>query len=136
MDYGVDLNSGALEPRRIDDELHVFPERPSAEALLAGAAAAADFPNWLARLAPQDRRYAALLDRYEDLSRIVAAGGWRVRVGRGETLRPGARSERVARAAARACASSATSRRRRPIWPPTARPVPAPASTTLRSSRR
>ncbi|MEM6438460.1 MAG: L,D-transpeptidase family protein [Pseudomonadota bacterium] len=99
--YAGDLSAGALEPRKIDRNIHRFPERPDGAGLLLSAAAAPDLGAWLASLAPQDPSYERLRALYADLAARARAGGWRASLAEGGTLRPGDRSPRVAQLRAR-----------------------------------
>jgi murein L,D-transpeptidase YcbB/YkuD len=94
--YGGDLASGYLEPRKVDSELNVFPVRPSAEAILTGAASAADFSAYLAGLAPREPGYEALRARFAAFQTLVIGGDWSGRVPEGASIKPGARGPRVA----------------------------------------
>ena len=93
--YARDLSSGILEPRRIDKELNIDPERPEVFDLLAGATRANDMAAYLADLAPQSQEYAGLKQRYAEIRRIAANGGWGPKIPSGKTLEVGDRSERV-----------------------------------------
>lgn len=95
LTYARDISSGLLEPRSVDRELHVYPERPDEALLLLSAAAASDMPAFLAGLAPKDPRYGALRD---ELAALMALpnDAWGAPVPEGPTLRLGDRSPRVA----------------------------------------
>lgn len=93
--YATDVNSGALTPRKVDRELHVFPKRPAPATLLEGAAAASDIDSYLAGLAPQDPAYQRLFEHYAAF-RSLDADAWGEPVAKGRTLRPGDRNARVA----------------------------------------
>jgi len=99
--YASDFKSGLLEPRRIDRELNVFPERPDAGVLISGAAAATNFAAFLEDLAPQTPLYRRLVERYATFRSLAARDIWGPQVRKGRTLRPGDRHSRVAQARAR-----------------------------------
>ncbi|MEO1687074.1 MAG: L,D-transpeptidase family protein [Pseudomonadota bacterium] len=99
--YAADLSAGALKPNAVDRNIHRFPVRPEAAALLAQAAAAPDLNAWLDARAPQDPGYARLRALYADLAAQAKAGGWRASLAEGGTLRPGDRGPRVAQLRAR-----------------------------------
>ncbi|MFO7853782.1 MAG: L,D-transpeptidase family protein [Paracoccaceae bacterium] len=95
--YVGDMAAGVLRPNRVDSEIHVFPQRPEPHDTLNSAAAAPDFAEWLASLAPQGQGYERLRALYADLVAQERAGGWRAHLGDGGTLRRGDRGPRVAR---------------------------------------
>ena len=95
LTYARDLNSGLLEPRRINRSIHVKPRRPDPADLLAGAAAAPDLTAYLDDLAPRAAGYANLLALRTEMRQIAVAGDWGPLVPKGRTLRPGDRSSRV-----------------------------------------
>lgn len=99
--YAGDLAAGLLVPQEVDGEIHVFPERPEPEEIVAEALAAPDLGRWLARQAPQDAGYDKLREVYARLGREVRAGGWRATLSEGGALRPGDSGERVAQLRAR-----------------------------------
>lgn len=88
------LAGGAVEPRRVADDIQHVPPRPEPLALLHGIEAAADPASFLAGLEPQDEGYAALLQRYAALT-ALAPDAWGGPVPGGATLREGERSARV-----------------------------------------
>ncbi|MEM1344085.1 MAG: L,D-transpeptidase family protein [Pseudomonadota bacterium] len=100
--YARDLTSGLLEPRDIDPNIMVEPPRPDAAALLSGLAEARDPVAFLATLAPRHPEYAALKARLAEFRALATQGqAWGTPIPGGATLRPGARSERVAALRAR-----------------------------------
>ena len=88
------LSSGLLDPRRISRDMTRVPVRPATADLLTGLAEAEDAAAFLAGLAPQDPGYAALLERYRQLS-ALPADAWGPTVPSGPILRPGESSPRV-----------------------------------------
>lgn len=94
LEFASDLGTGVLEPRRVDRELHVYPEGPTPEALLLGAEGASDVARYLAELAPQDPSYAVLLENYARF-RAKDDAVWGPPVPAGRTLRRGDRNARV-----------------------------------------
>lgn len=99
--YAGDMAAGALRPSRVDRDIHVFPERPEAAALLAAAQGAPNLRQWLARLAPQDPDYAALRRLYAQLQAQVGQGAGQPGLAEGPTLRRGDAGPRVAQLRAR-----------------------------------
>lgn len=95
LTYARDVNSGLLEPRSVDSDLHVYPRRPDQLALLEGLAAAADAAGYLAALAPSHPDYLNMLAEKVRLEDLVRGGGWGERVPTGSTLRPGDAGARV-----------------------------------------
>ncbi|MEO1550503.1 MAG: L,D-transpeptidase family protein [Pseudomonadota bacterium] len=93
--FARDLNSGVLEPKSVDAEIHVFPRRPDEEALLNGVLSARNLTNFIAALAPSDPGYDALMEERTRLARLARKGGWGPKVPAGKTLRPGQSGARV-----------------------------------------
>lgn len=94
LDFGRDIASGVLEPRRADREIHIDPVRPGAGELLARLAGPA--PADLFDLAPDSGEYARLVAELARVTDLVRAGTFGRPVPDGPSLRPGHRSERVA----------------------------------------
>ena len=99
--YAGDVSSGVLNPRGVDAELHVFPKRPTRTALIAGAASAPDMEAYLKSLAPQHPNYLPLLGKYALFRMLASKELWGGKVGKGRSIRPGARGPRVAAVRAR-----------------------------------
>ena len=99
--YARDLKSGVLEPRKVDRELYVYPERPDPIALVADASKSADFAGYLKSLAPQHPNYAPLVANYVRFRDATGSDAWGKPIRKGRTLRPGQRNNRVAQARAR-----------------------------------
>ncbi|MEM6623108.1 MAG: L,D-transpeptidase family protein [Pseudomonadota bacterium] len=99
--YATDVGSGLLEPKRVDRELHVFPERPDAGALVRAAGAASDMTVHLESLPPADPAYRRLVERFAAFRMLGGQGIWGEPVSGGRTMRPGDRNARVAEARAR-----------------------------------
>ena len=95
LTYARDINSGLLEPREIDRDLHVDPHRPDQVALLEGMAAASDPVEYLAALEPTHPHYTDLMAEKRRLEALIADGGWGEVIPPGRTLRPGQSSPRV-----------------------------------------
>ncbi|MEO0361427.1 MAG: peptidoglycan-binding protein, partial [Pseudomonadota bacterium] len=93
--YARDVNSGLLEPKRVDRELHVFPARPDQARLLADLRAAPSTERFLASLAPSDPGYVRL---QRELAAMIASPSdlWGPETPAGGTLRLGDRGPRVA----------------------------------------
>ncbi|MEM6464928.1 MAG: L,D-transpeptidase family protein [Pseudomonadota bacterium] len=95
LTFARDLNSGLLEPKAVDKEIHVFPKRPNEEALLNGVLSTRNVGSFLEALAPSDPGYEALVAEKARLVRLARAGGWGPQVPAGKTLRPGQAGPRV-----------------------------------------
>lgn len=93
--YGRDIASGVLQPRKVDRELYVYPERPDPAGLLTAMAGAENPGQMLAGLAPQDPKYGRLRELLVTYRAIVKQGGWGAVVAKGKTMRPGDRAARV-----------------------------------------
>jgi murein L,D-transpeptidase YcbB/YkuD len=102
--YARDVNSGALEPRRIARDIKVSPERPNPAALLRAAALATDLAAFLDSLAPQTADYAGLRQAYGRMTALAGEATWGPTVPAGPTLRPGERGPRIAALRARLAA--------------------------------
>ncbi len=96
LTFARDINSGVLEPRKANREIHIYPKRPDAVALLEGLDAATDTAAYLSALAPTHPHYVTLLEEKRRLQGIVTAGGWGDQVPGGRSLKPGTSSSRVA----------------------------------------
>lgn len=95
LTYARDVNSGLLEPRRIDPDIVVSPKRPDPFALLEGLAEAPDAAGYLAALVPSHPHYAALLEEKTRLEGMIARNVWGAPVPAGPTLRQGDAGPRV-----------------------------------------
>lgn len=93
--YARDVNSGVLEPQRVDTDIVVLPKRPDPAALLEGMAETPDPISYLQALAPSHRHYTDLLEEKTRLERLISLGGWGGQIPGGKTLRPGDASPRV-----------------------------------------
>ena len=91
LTYARDITSGALEPRSVDRELHVYPERPDPAALIAAAADATDMAAFLESLQPANPLYSRLVARYAVFRSRADGDIWGSQVPTGRTLRPGDR---------------------------------------------
>lgn len=102
--YGVDISSGLLEPRDVDRELHVYPDRPDARLLLRKLTTAPDTRAALDSLPPPAPEYSALRDQYRVMTRLSREGDWGAVIANGKSLRPGQVSYRVEQLRARLAA--------------------------------
>ncbi|MFT6775241.1 MAG: murein L,D-transpeptidase YcbB/YkuD [Paracoccaceae bacterium] len=99
--YGTAVSSGALTPRKIDDELHIDPVRPDRAVMLGALAAAGEPRRLLEGMAPADPGYDALRDRLAAFRRLVEQGGWTSAMPDASVLRQGDAGPQVARLRAR-----------------------------------
>jgi len=76
LDYAADLHSGVLTPGEILPGIKRKVERPSADTLLNGIAAAESPAAYLRGLAPQSPEYARLMREKMRLEGLIANGGW------------------------------------------------------------
>ena len=95
LSYARDLTSGLLEPRRIDRDLHVFPERPEASALLAGMMQTTDAESYLDALAPRHPHYDGLKKELGALVNLGLSDAWGPEAPQGRSIRLGQRGPRV-----------------------------------------
>ncbi len=93
--YARDVNSGLLEPRALDDEIHVFPKRKSPVSLLNAAAQSRRMGGLLKALEPTHPTYTALLSEKKRLERAASKQNWGPKVPEGRTMRPGNSGPRV-----------------------------------------
>lgn len=93
--YAQDISSGVLQPRKVDREIHVYPEKRDPGLLLSGLARSQDPAAWMRALAPSDPDYAALMERYQTYQALQARGGWGAQLTGRKTLRPGDRARDV-----------------------------------------
>ena len=101
LKYANDVKSGLLEPKKVDRELNVLPERPDPGVLIQQAGRASNMVAFLATLPPADPMYRRLVERYRAFRSVAAAEIWGPAVRKGKTLRPGNRNSRVAQVRAR-----------------------------------
>lgn len=94
--YSNDITAGVLEPRKVDRELYIYPERASAVELLEALTGAADPGKFLEALAPKNPAYRRLVERYRSFRLLAETGGWGEKMTGRQTLRPGQRSGDVA----------------------------------------
>lgn len=95
LTYARDLTSGILEPRRIDRDLHVFPERPVDADLLSGIARATDVKAYLEALAPDHPHYTGLKKELSTLVDLGAVAAWGPEAPQGRSIRLGQRGPRI-----------------------------------------
>lgn len=86
--YARDVNSGLLEPSRIDPAMVREAIRPDPAALLAGIAGPSP-RAFLRSLPPQTAEYSALMAARFGLARAAAAGAWGAAVPARVALKPG-----------------------------------------------
>lgn len=92
--YGQHLNSGRVEPNKINRELVIYPTRISANRLMDRLAAVDDPAKALDRFAPNTDRYNRLKKHLLALRLRDAEGGW-TSVPDGEVLKEGMSDPRV-----------------------------------------
>ena len=86
--YAGDMLSGRVEPRRVEPSWHIDANLVDVDSAMRRTLRAERFADALARLAPQEDGYAALVEALADYRRIAASGGW-PHLPDGPTLRPG-----------------------------------------------
>ena len=101
LTYARDIGAGILEPRSVDRELHIYPEPADEGDLIGRARSATDMAAYLISLEPQDPVYRRLVERFAAFRSSSASNMWGETVGKGRTMRPGERSQRVAQVRAR-----------------------------------
>ncbi len=101
LKYAHDISTGILEPRKIDSDLNISPERQPDAELLAGIATAEDPAAYLASLAPRHPHYRTLLGEKLRLEALIRDDAWGEPVANGRTLKPGMSGDRVVQMRAR-----------------------------------
>ncbi|MHA3978733.1 L,D-transpeptidase family protein [Halovulum sp. GXIMD14794] len=101
LTYARDVNSGVLEPRRVDEDIVISPKRPDPFALLEGLAEAPDAGAYLAALVPSHPDYAVLMAEKVRLEKLASEDIHGATVPDGPTLRQGDSGARVAALRAR-----------------------------------
>lgn len=75
VDYAQDVQSGVLEPRRVNSEIdRSAPRRGTVQTLVAFSKSSP--AGFLKALPPQSKEYDGLLDAKKDLEKRLGAGGW------------------------------------------------------------
>ncbi len=87
LQYARDIQTGILEPRRIDKNMTLRPPRRDPLKLLTSFAASSP-SGFLKKLVPQTSEYAGLLKEKRRIEKIVARGGWGAKVS-AKKLKPG-----------------------------------------------
>jgi len=95
VDYATDLTSGVLNPNDISDLINFDTVRPTADVLMAKAAASNGSGALYESLEPQDPSYNALQAELARLEALVETGGWGPKIPAGRALRPGQSNDRV-----------------------------------------
>ncbi len=93
LQYAQDIQSGILEPLKIDKELYVKPpRRDRLKTLIAFTKSSPQ--SFIKSLPPKHLDYQRLLKEKARLEKIVGRGGWGPKVG-GKALKPGQNNKRV-----------------------------------------
>ncbi|MEM7525004.1 MAG: L,D-transpeptidase family protein [Pseudomonadota bacterium] len=100
LKYARDVSSGVLEPRTVDRELHIWPERPDELVLLSALRRAPKTDDFLRGLAPAHPEYGRLIEELRTLS-AAAPDLWGDPVSAGRTMRLGETGPRIAEMRAR-----------------------------------
>lgn len=87
LEYARDVQSGVIDPRRVDKEIARVPPRRDPRKLLEAFAQSTP-AAFLRRLPPQGREYAQLLKEKSRLEKVIRAGGWGAPV-KARKLEPG-----------------------------------------------
>ncbi|MDE3121130.1 MAG: L,D-transpeptidase family protein [Paracoccaceae bacterium] len=74
--YATDVQSGILDPAKIEVNMVRKIQRPDQTALLTSLATAADPVAYMRGLMPQEWQYAALMREKVKLTRLIDRGGW------------------------------------------------------------
>jgi len=93
LQYARDVQSGILEPRRIDKNMTLRSPRRDGLTLLQNFAASSP-AGFLKKLPPQTTKYAGLQKEKRRMEQIVARGGWGAKVP-AKKLKPGANGATV-----------------------------------------
>ena len=87
LQYARDIQSGILEPKRLDKELYVFPPRRDRLALL-NAFVKSSPRGFIRSLPPKSPEYARLLKEKARLEHVIGRGGWGNKVS-AKSIKPG-----------------------------------------------
>ncbi len=87
LQYAQDIQSGILEPRRIDKELYVFPPRRDRLKMLRAFVKSSP-RGFIRSLPPKHPDYTRLLKEKARLERVVGRGGWGPKV-KAKKIKPG-----------------------------------------------
>ena len=99
--FAGDVAAGVLQPRSLDREIHIFPERPSVATLLLEAKLSGDARKVIADVEPSHPHYARAREMMITLNAIIDGGDWGPTVGEGGSLKLGMTGPRVAALRAR-----------------------------------
>lgn len=92
--YAQHIQSGILEPRKLDRELDIVTPRKDRQKLLE-AFAKSNPRAFIRALPPQHPDYARLMKEKVRLEKVLGQGGWGPKIGR-KSLKPGQKSKHVA----------------------------------------
>ncbi|MCG6857731.1 MAG: L,D-transpeptidase family protein [Salaquimonas sp.] len=94
VSYAQHMNSGRLNPSKVNREIVIYPDKISADTILSNIRKTKTLKAYLRLLAPHTARYERLRQTLALFRRIEANGGW-TKVSSGATLKPGAADPRV-----------------------------------------
>lgn len=92
--FASDLDSGRLDPRRVDPEHYSYPQDVDRAAVLPDSLKAQDIWVFLRAFQPQQNEYARLKGALAHYRSLAEGGGWDP-IPEGETLKEGMRDPRV-----------------------------------------
>lgn len=99
--FAGDVATGVLQPRDVDRELHIYPERPAAAVLLQELRLTGDPRRVVGALEPSHPHYARTQALVVELNSIIDGGDWGPAVTEGGTLKLGMDDPRVSALRAR-----------------------------------
>lgn len=94
LDYGRDVNSGRVEPSKINSNIRIFPKIIGAATLLDRIELADRVGDVFGTMPPQTPRYKRMKVKLAEYRRAAAQGEW-TKVPKGEVLKPENHDERV-----------------------------------------
>lgn len=92
--YGQHMNSGRLDPRKVNREIVIYPQKMAPGTLLGNLRNTGNIKAFLRLLAPLTPRYERLRSALAAFRRLEANGGW-TPIPEGEVLKPGMEDERM-----------------------------------------
>lgn len=94
LSYAQHLNSGRLDPRKVNREIVIYPKVTSAETVLHALRTTSNLKAYLRLLAPHTPRYERLRTALANYRRIAKSGGWTT-LPEGEVLKPDMEDARI-----------------------------------------
>jgi murein L,D-transpeptidase YcbB/YkuD len=101
LTFAGDVSAGVLQPRVLDHEIHLFPERPQNATLLQALTRLGDPRDVVAEIQPSHPHYAGAQGMIVALNAVIDDGDWAPTVVEGGSLKLGMSGPRIATLRAR-----------------------------------